>query len=215
MNEDQIETHITLSKKDRILKFYERNKILIFLGILFFIITTASISFYFESKEKKKLFWSNNYIEARIYLERGEKSKAKDILKTIIFANDKTYSVMSLFLILKENLVVDQQELTNLFDHILENNKFDKEVENLIIFKKSLFQSNFVDESKLLESLKPLISKETFWKPHALLLLGDYFSSKNEYLKAKEFYIQVLSLKSLNIELYEHANSQLAFIAND
>ena len=112
-------------------------------------------------------------------------------------------------------MIVDQRELSNLFDQVLENNKFEKEIKNLIIFKKALFQSNFISESELLETVKPLINTETVWKPHALLLLGDYFASKKEYLKAKEFYIQILSLKNLHTELYDQARSQLIFITND
>ena len=112
-------------------------------------------------------------------------------------------------------MIFEEKELFHLFDHILKNNKFEKEVRNLIIFKKALFQSNFVSELELLESLKPLINTETLWKPHALLLIGDYFVSKQEYIKAKEFYIQILSLKNLHKELYEEARSQLMIIAND
>ena len=190
-------------------------KYLIFSVILILIIAIASVSFYSETKEKKKILLSDNYLTAKVYLENGDKNKAKSVLKTVIFSNDSTYSTLSLFLILNENLIVDQGELSNLFDHILENNKFEKEVKNLIIFKKALFQSNFVSELELLEAVKPLINTETVWKPHALLLLGDYFASKKEYLKAKEFYVQILSLKNLHNELYNHARSQLIFITND
>ena len=154
-------------------------------------------------------------MEAKVYLENNDRSKAINILKTIIFANDGTYSVLSLFLILNENLIVDQEELSNLFDHVLENNKFEKEIKNLIIFKKALFQSNFVSELELLEAVKPLINTDTIWKPHALLLLGDFFASKKEYVKAKEFYMQILSLQNLHKELYNQARSQLIFITND
>ena len=112
-------------------------------------------------------------------------------------------------------MIVDREELSNLFDHVLENNKFEKEVRNLIIFKKALFQSNSVSEIELLEATKPLINTETIWKPHALLLLGDYFVYKQELLKAKEFYARILSMKNLHKELYEQARSQLAFIIND
>ena len=108
----------------------------------------------------------------------------------------------------------DEKELLSLFDRILKNNKFEKEVRNLIIFKKALFQSNSVSEIELLETVNPLINTETLWKPHALLLLGDYFVSKREYLKAKEFYIQILALKNLHKELYEQARSQLMLITN-
>ena len=215
MNENLFETQYDVTKKSKLKKFYEVNKILIFSVILILIIAIASVSFYSETKEKKKILLSDNYLAAKVYLENGDRNKVKNILKTIIFANDSTYSTLSLFLILNENLIVDQEELSNLFDHVLENNKFEKEVKNLIIFKKALFQSNFVSELELLDAVKPLINTETVWKPHALLLLGDYFASKKEYLKAKEFYVQILSLKNLHNELYNHARSQLIFITND
>ncbi len=215
MNENLFETQYDVTKKSKLKKFYEVNKILIFSVILILIIAIASIIFYSETKEKKKILLSDNYLTAKIYLENGDRNEVKNILKTIIFANDSTYSTLSLFLILNENLIVDQGELSNLFDHVLENNKFEKEVKNLIIFKKALFQSNFVSELELLDAVKPLINTETVWKPHALLLLGDYFASKKEYLKAKEFYVQILSLKNLHKELYNQARSQLIFIAND
>ncbi len=215
MNENLFETQYDVTKKSKLKKFYEVNKILIFSVILILIIAIASVSFYSETKEKKKILLSDNYLAAKVYLENGDRNKVKNILKTIIFANDSTYSTLSLFLILNENLIVDQGELSNLFDHVLENNKFEKEVKNLIIFKKALFQSNFVSELELLDAVKPLINTETVWKPHALLLLGDYFASKKEYLKAKEFYVQILSLKNLHKELYNQARSQLIFITND
>ena len=215
MNENLFEAQYNLTKKTKLRKFYETNKTLIFSVVLILIIIIASVSFYSEAKEKKKILLADNYLSAKIYLENDNKNKAKNILKTIIFANDNTYSVLSLFLILNENLIVDQRELSNLFDQVLENNKFEKEIKNLIIFKKALFQSNFISESELLETVKPLINTETVWKPHALLLLGDYFASKKEYLKAYEFYIQILSLKNLHKELYDQAKSQLIFITND
>ena len=215
MNENLFEAQYDVTKKSKLKKFYEVNKILIFSVILILVIAIASISFYSETKEKKKILISDKYLAAKVYLENGDRNEVKNILKTIIFANDSTYSTLSLFLILNENLIVDQGELSNLFDHVIENNKFEKEVKNLIIFKKALFQSNFVSELELLDTVKPLINTETVWKPHALLLLGDYFASKKEYLKAKEFYVQILSLKNLHKELYNQARSQLIFIAND
>ena len=215
MNENLFEAQYDVTKKSKLKKFYEANKILIFSTVLALIIAISSVSYYKVSKEKKKILLADNYIEAKVYLENGDRNRAKNILKTIIFANEGTYSTLSLFLILDENLIVDQEELSNLFNHILENNKFEKEVKNLIIFKKALFQSNFINEVELLEVTKPLINNESLFKPHALLLLGDYFVSKKEYLKAKEFYTQILSLMGTHKELYEQARSKLIFITND
>ncbi len=215
MDEKLIEARYDVTKKTKIKKFYESNKILILCTISFFIILIAFIIFYSESKERKKISLSENYITAKIYLSNEERNKAKDILENIIFANDNTYSALSLFLILNEKLITDQQELSNLFDHVLKNNKFDKEIKNLLIFKKALFQSNFVSENELLDSTKPLLNTDTLWKPHALLLLGDYFVFKKEYSKATEFYTQILSLKNLNEGLYGQSRTELRFITNE
>ena len=215
MAENLFETHYDVKKKSKIKRFYETNKILIFIVIFIFLFSFASIGFYLKNRENKIILLSNNYIEAKVLLENGEKEEATKILKNIILANNKSYSALSLFLILNESLITDEVELTSLFNHILENNKFNKEIKNLIIFKKALFQSNFVNELELLEAVKPLINTETIWKPHALLLLGNYFASKKEYSKAKEFFAQILSLRGLHKDLYAQARSRLVFITND
>ena len=112
-------------------------------------------------------------------------------------------------------MIVNEQELLNLFNLLLKNNKFEDEIKNLIIFKKAIFQSNYSNELELIETTKPLLNTDTIWKPHILLLLGDFFVSKNQNLKAKEFYTKVLSLKNLNKELYDQARSQLMLMTND
>ena len=214
MTENLFETQYDVSKKSKLKKFYESNKILIFSAILILVIFFVSFSFYLERGEKKRILLSENYVQARIYLESGNKSEAKNILKDVIFANDSTYSTLCLFLIINQNLITDYKELLVLFDHLLANNKFDKEVRNLLIYKKALFNSNFVNESELLNGIKPLLNTENLWKPHALLLLGDYFVSKKEYLKAKEFYMQIFTINNLQKDFYDQARPQLTFIAN-
>ena len=128
-----------------------------------------------ESKNEKKVLLASNFIEAKIFIKNNEKNKAKNILKTIVYADDSTYSALSLFIILNEKLIDNKKNLSNMFDHVLKNNKFDKEIKNLIIFKKSLFESDFIKKEELLKNLNPLIIEDSLWKPHALFLLGDYF----------------------------------------
>ena len=41
-----------------------------------------------------------------------------------------------------------------MYDHVLENNKFESELKNLIIFKKVLVQSNSANESEIIKTLK-------------------------------------------------------------
>ena len=215
MPENFLEAQYDITKKSKIKKFYESNKILIFSSILILIILFGSLSFYLENKEGKKILLSENYIQAKFYLENGNKSEALNILKKVIFANDPTYSTLSFFLMLNQNLITDYKEISSLYDHLLENNKFEKELRNLLIYKKALFDSNFIVESELLETIKPLINTDTLWKPHALLLLGDYFMSKGENIKAIEFYQQILSINNLHKNLYDQAKSQLVIIAHE
>ena len=215
MAENSFETQYNLTKKSKLQRYYESNKILIFSFILILIIILASFSFYLKSEEKKKFLLSENYVQAKIYIEKGNTIEATNLLKNIFFANDSTYSTLSFFLILNHNLVSNHKELSFMFKHLLENNKFEREMKNLLIYKKSLFNSNLANESELLEGIKPLINKETFWRPHALLLLGDYFASRGEYLKAKEFYTQIFSINNLQKDLYDQARSQLALITDD
>ena len=215
MNEELFEARYDVSKKSRLKKIYEKNKILIFSTTIIFLIIVIFLGVYAINKEKKNALLADNYIEAKIYLEAGEKVKAINALKNIVLSDSTIYSALSLFLILNENLIVDESEILSLFNHLLKNNKFEDEIKNLIIFKKAIFQSNSANELELIETAKPLLNAETLWKPHILLLLGDFFVSKNQNLKAKEFYTQVLSLKNLNKELYDHARSQLILTTND
>ena len=215
MTENLFEVQYDVTKKSKLKRFYESNKIFIFSFIFIAIIFFGSFNFYLENKEKKKVLLSENYLQAKIFLKKGDKNKAINLLKEVIFANDPTYSSLCLFLIMNQNLITDYKELSDLFDHLLENNKFSREVRNLLIYKKALLNSNFVNESELLESIRPLLNKETLWKPHGLLLLGDYFVSKGEHIKAIEFYQKIFTIKNLQKDFYFHARSQLAMIANE
>ena len=85
----------------------------------------------------------------------------------------------------------------------------------MILFKKALFQSNFSTELELLKIVEPILNSDSLWRPYALLLLGDYFASKGEYLKAKEFYVKILSMANLQKDFYDHVISQLSLIADD
>ena len=153
MTNNLFETQYDLTKKSKLKEFYESNKIWIFSTIFVFVIIATSYFYYKDSKESKKILLSENYIQAKVYLESGNKTKALEILKNITLSNDSTYSTLSFFMILNENLINDSKEIAKLFDHLLKNNKFEKEIENLIIFKKALIQSSFVDELELLKTL--------------------------------------------------------------
>ena len=215
MNEKIFEAQYDVTKKTKIVKFYQSYKIFIYSFVFVLVISLGSFSFYLESKKNKIILLSEKYLQAKIYLENGNAIKAKNILENLILSNDPTYSTLSLYLIMNQNLISERKELLNLFDHILKNSKISNELKNLLIYKKILLSSNSVNESQLLESAKPLLNKDTVWKPHVLIMLGDYFSSKKEYIKAIDFYQKVFSIKNLHNDLYRYVRSQLEAITNE
>lgn len=214
MNENLIQNP-EISLKSKIINFYKEKKKFIYIALSFLVIIFMFFGYYLNVKEKEKVIISEKYVKAKILLINKNKEESRKILKELIFDNSETYSVLSLFLILSENLIVDKEEIILLFDHVLKNNSFDEEIKNLIVFKKALFLSSFAGEEKLLESVKSLTNNENIWKPYALSLLGDYFFMNNQYSKAKDFYSQILEIKNLNNELYEHAKLQLIFMSNE
>ena len=103
---------------NKIIFFYKKNRTLVFSIFFLFFIIIISITYYFYSQEKKRILISDKYILAKIDLDNNLKDKAKNSLVQIIESNDKTYSPLSLFLIIDANLIKDEQKLVSYFDQI-------------------------------------------------------------------------------------------------
>ena len=80
---------------------------------------------------------------------------------------------------------------------------------NLIIYKKALYNSEFVPENILITQLNPLINSKSIWKSHALHLLGEYFYYKKEKKKSKEFFEQIIKLENANPEIKNEAKKRI------
>ena len=215
MSENLFETNYDITKRNKFLQFYQKNKVIIFSFIIVVIIFIGSINFYFINKENKKIELSDQYMKAKFYMAEGNKVLATDTLKKIILSDESTYSTLAFFQILDQELVKDFSEITKFYNHLLENNKFEKEIKNLLIYKKALFDSNYVSESELLASTRNLINENSLWKHHTLLLLGDYFAAKKENIKAKEFYSKILIMKNISQSFIHLTNSKLVSLANE
>jgi len=124
MNENLIHNEIEQTKKEKLLKFYNSNKILIFSSLSLVLVLGILIIFYLESQDKKREIVAQNYVSAKIFIEKNDKTKAKNILKEIVFSDNSIYSSLSFFLLLKENLISDEKEKSELFEHIIKNNNF-------------------------------------------------------------------------------------------
>ena len=127
----------------------------------------------------------------------------------VIKSNEATYSPLALYYLLDNNLLENNDEINILFNELIEKTNLENEIKNLIIYKKALFNSDFVTENELLEMLNPVINSESIWKSHALYLLAEYFFSKNEKLKAKEVFNQILILPKVNNDIKLESRKRL------
>jgi len=215
MAENMFQINYDVTKKSKLQKFYDDKKVYIYTISITIILIIFLSTFYADKKVKKREDLSQRYVQAKIYLENENNIEAIDILKKIIFSDDPTYSSLSLFLIIDNNLISNNEDVSLLFDHILKNNKFNSEIRNLIIYKKALFNSNYVSEFKILEDTKPLMKEKNLWKPQALYLLGNYYAYNNQYIKASEFFAEILSIPNLPKDFYDQARSQLLVISSE
>ena len=197
------------TKKEKVLNFFKNNKKKLFLLLIILILIPFSIFSYQIIKDKNKDKLSSKFNLAVSSYENGNKSEIKSIMKEIINNKDKTYSPLALYFLIDNDIQLTNEEVNNYFDLIINEINLDKEIKNLNIYKKALFNSSFVSENELLLILKPVINSDSLWKPHALILLGEYFLDKNQNQKAKEFFNQILNIENTNEQLKIEAKKRL------
>ena len=106
-------------------------------------------------------------------------------------------------------MIENKNEINELFDILINKTSLDTEIKNLIIYKKGLYNSDSKEENELLDILNPLINSNSIWKSHALHLIAEYFYSKNEKQKSKEFFNQILSTQNANQDIINEAQKRL------
>ena len=197
------------TRNERIKNFFLNNKKKFLAILISFIILILGFYLYQIYKNKNRLQLSEKYNSAIIEYNKIEKQKTISTMKEIIKNKDSTYSPLALYFLLDNSLIDNKEEINNLFDEIIVKTSLEKEIKNLIIYKKALYNANFVDEKELLEILKPIIQSESIWKSHGLYLVAEYFYSKNEKQKSKEFYEKIISTSNANKDLILEAQKRL------
>ena len=197
------------TRSEKIKNFFSTNKkkIIISLSILIFLLIFFFLFLEFKEKSKIKLAERYNQITKEYLVNKND--SIKDQLIGIIYENDSTYSPLALYFLIDNNILIQNEKLNELFDQVINKNSFDKEIKDLIIYKKALFNSEFSSENEILNILNPIIKSESIWRSHALYLLAEYFYSKNEKEKSKEFFNQIISLKNSNPNIRLEAEKRL------
>jgi len=208
MDEDTVIINTT-TRNEKIKNFFINNKKILVSTISIFLILIISYFVYKEYDENKRLKISDEYNLIITEYTKKNKELTKKALIELIYKKDPTYSPLSLYFIIDNELVEEISTVNDLFDFIIEKTALEKEIKNLIIYKKALYNADRIQESKLLEILKPILNSNSVWKSHALYLIAEYFYSKDEKLKSKEFFNQIISLKNANPDLKTQSQKRL------
>ncbi len=188
----------TNTRNEKIKNFFIHNKKKIISSLGVIIILLISYFAFGEYQDRKKIKISDSFNTITInYSEKNKEKTAKDLIQ-IINEKNPTYSPLSLYFIIDNELISSSEKINNLFDIIIDETSLDKEIKNLNIYKKALFNADNINENELLKILNPLINSESVWKSHALHLMAEYFYSKNEKQKSKEFFNQIINLENAN-----------------
>ena len=197
------------TRNERIKNFIINNKKKLISLIIAFIILIISFYSYQIYLDKKREDISNRYNSAIIEYEAVNKSKIIPILKDIIDAKDATYSPLALYFIIDNNLINDKDEINSFFDILIDKTSLDIEIKNLIIYKKALFNADQINEIELLNILNPLLNSDSVWKSHALYLVAEFFYSKGEKQKSKDFFEKIVSTENSNTDILTSAKRRL------
>ena len=197
------------TRQEKVRNFFVNNKIKIISTILILVVFLVSAFIFDSYKTNKKKEISNKFNLTTLAYSEKTKEKTIQNLVEIINEQDPTYSTLSLYFIIDNKLISNQSEINSYFDILIENVTLDKEIKNLVIYKKALFNADKAQESDLLNILNPLINSKSVWKSHALYLMAEYFYSKDQKQKSKEFFNKIITLENPNIDIKTQAQKRL------
>ena len=197
------------TRNQRIKDFFTKNKKLIISVIVFLILILLSFYSYQIYQDKNKIDISDKYNSAIIKHKNGDNSGIISAMQEIVENKDSTYSPLALYYLIDNELINDKSKINSLFDILIKKTSLDNEIKNLIIYKKALYNADTINEGQILEILNPVINSKSVWKSHALYLIAEYFYSKDEKQKSKEFFSQIITLENANLDILKETQKRL------
>ena len=197
------------TRNEKIKNFFINNKKKIAISVSVIILIIFGYFIYKDFEKKNQIELANRYNFATINFISGDRTKIGNELVDIVNEKDRTYSPLALYFLIDNNIILENNKINELFDIVINEANLEKEIKNLVIFKKALFNSDFETENNLLQILHPVINSNSIWKSHALYLMGEYFYFKNEKQKSKEFFNQIIILENSNSNIKLEAQKRL------
>ena len=191
------------------LKIFFANNYKKLIGLLVLILLILFSYFGFqEYKKRQKIKIAGIYNQITLKGITIENTNDVEQLIEIIKKKDPIYSALSLYFIIENDLVNDDKQINNFFDFVIKSQK-EKEIKNLIIYKKAMYNADTISENDLLDILNPILKSESVWKSHALLLMADYFEHNNNLIKSKDFLKEIVNSELTNNEIKIEAERRL------
>ena len=207
MSED-IEIINQITRIERIKNFFSNNYKKLTGSFVLILLVLFSFFGYQEYKKREKLKIAEIYNQITLKEITIENTNDIEQLIKIIEEKDPIYSALSLYFIIENELVNDQKEINNLFDLAIMSQE-EKEIKNLIIYKKAMYNAEEISENELLEILNPILKSKSVWKSHGLLLMADYFEHNNNLIKSKDFLEEIVNYELVNNEIKIEAERRL------
>ena len=197
------------TRNEKIRFFFKNNKRLLISIFSSIVILIIAYFIFDEYKEKKKIKISNQYNSIVTgYSKNNAETTAQALIK-LISKKDSTYSPLSLYFIIDNKLIKEPSKVNELFDIVIEDIYLDREIKNLIIYKKAMYNADIISENELLDILNPILKSESVWKSHALLLMADFFEHSNNLIKSKDFLEEIVNSELANNEIRIEAERRL------
>ena len=207
--DEEISIIDTKTRNEKIKNFFVENKKLLLSIVVFLLICLLSFYAYQIYSDNLKEKISDQYNNAVIDYNKEEQSKTISEMNKIVRSKNTTYSPLALYFLIDNKLIEDKDEVNELFDILIKKTSLDKEIKNLIIYKKALYNADFIGENELLDILSPIINSESVWRSHSLYLAAEYFYSKNEKQKSKDFFNQILKIENANQDIIKETQKRL------
>ena len=198
------------TRNEKIRSFLSKNRKFLFISLIILIFTIIGFFSYKFYQDKQIKHLSNKYNKAVIAYKNGNNKEIYSSMRQIIDNKDTTFSPLALYFLIDNNLIDNNDEANELFNVLIKKTPLENEIKNLIIYKKALYNADSSSENELLDILKPLLNSESVWKSHGLYLAAEFFYSKKQKQKSKEFFNEIINTKNANQDIVKEARKRLS-----
>jgi hypothetical protein len=182
-------------KQDKFINFLKKNKLII---IFLFSLIILSIFFIvgkniiFENRAKK---YTQEYVVILSLINDKKIVEAKNSLEILKDSKINLHRVLAISKSLelsKEN----KNEQISILDYAIKSN-IEKNDKDLFKIKKALLDFDNLNEEQFLNLLNPGDFKNSPWRVLSLEILGDFYLSKGQKIKAKDIYDQAIKISDI------------------